>query len=142
MSVRKDPQDDIVGQEEGDNVGDVCPPPIRGLCDLVLLCANVLFIMIYIGFRMAEQHLKKKNIEKLSYFFLGASLLLNEEADDDDGVPVASNGLVLSGPARRLARKRFSQAMARRDNFVPRHSKPFHVRNKENNIHIICIREK
>lgn len=58
------------------------------------------------------------------FFFLGASLLLSEE---DAEVPVDSNGLILSGPALWLARKRFSHATARRDNTVPRHSKPFFV---------------
>ena len=56
------------------------------------------------------------------YFFLGASLLFKEETED--GCSDASSGLVLSGPLRRLARRRFSQAIARRDNTVPRHSKP------------------
>lgn len=61
------------------------------------------------------------------FFFLrGVSLLLS---DDTAEVPAAatvdSSGLVLRGPAGWLARKRFSQATARRDNVVPRHSNPF-----------------
>lgn len=60
----------------------------------------------------------------VTHFFLGASFVLSDEALD---LVVASNGLVLSGPVRRLDRKRFSQATPLRDNSVPRHSKPCNI---------------
>jgi hypothetical protein len=60
------------------------------------------------------------------FFFLrGVSLLLSDDTAEVPAAAVDSSGLVLRGPAGWLARKRFSQATARRDNAVPRHSNPF-----------------
>lgn len=63
------------------------------------------------------------------FFFLrGVSLLLSDDTAEV-AAAVDSSGLVLRGPAGWLARKRFSQATARRDNAVPRHSNPFTLRH-------------
>lgn len=50
---------------------------------------------------------------------------LKEENDEAGFERDASSGLVVSGPVLRVARRRFSQAVARRDNNVPLVSKPF-----------------
>jgi hypothetical protein len=56
-----------------------------------------------------------KSVEDAGLFLLTTDL----------GGTTASSGLVDSGPDRRVARNKFSQAVALCDKTVPRHSKPF-----------------